>query len=174
MGGTEVYNIITNDRMIKINNMRGEMKALMIHDVRFTEVNGVDSAFNLPHVYIYSPNPYVEGTKECDFQEDGNAVHFWARLHKTGIGSKMKNFELAMAEGKKGMENINLEMFHAAAIKLRIFPDERMAASSGTSRLGVCRVENASFSFDCADCYSLSSAPCVDPMLMICAIMGVE
>merc|ERR1712217_685924 len=113
----------TTERIIKVNNMQGEMKALMIHDVRFTEVNGVDTSFNLPHVYIYSPNPYVEGTKESDYTDDGKPVHFWGRVHKNGMGSKAKEYELALAEGKKGMENLNIEMFHSSLMKMGMFAD---------------------------------------------------
>merc|ERR1712061_833658 len=172
--GTEVYNIITNDRMIKINNMRGEMKALMIHDVRFTEVNGVDSAFNLPHLYIYSNNPYKEGAKESDFVDDGNPVHFWARVHKTGMGKNMKGFELSVAEGKKGVEKLNLEMFHAALMEMKVFPDNRMAFHMANDKKGACLVEDAQFSFDCKECYCVSVGPYVDPAMILCAVMGVE
>lgn len=172
--GTEMYKIVTTDRVIKVNSIDGAMKALMVYDVRFTEVNGVDTAFMLPHVYIYSERPYVDGAKESDFSDDGKPMHFWARLHKTGIGKKMKGFELSMAEGKKGMENLNLEMFHAAALEAKLFPDDRMAFTAATTKAGVCLVEEAKFSFDCADCYSVSIAPCVDPVLMICSVMGVE
>lgn len=172
--GTDIYKIVTNDRIIKITDMAGEMKALMIHDVRFTEVNGVDSAFNLPHLYIYSSRPYVEGTKESDFVDEGNPVHFWARVHKTGMGKNEKKFELGMAEGKKGMENLNLEMFHAAAFESKLFPDDRMTFHTATSKKGACLVNEAKFSFECAGCYSVSVGPCVDPVLMLCAVMGVE
>mmetsp|Transcript_78441 Transcript_78441/g.208292 ORF Transcript_78441/g.208292 Transcript_78441/m.208292 type:complete len:89 (+) Transcript_78441:366-632(+) len=88
-------------------------------------------------------------------------MHVWARLHKTGMaeGNKMKDFELSMAEGKKGMENPNLEMFHAPALEAKLFPDGRVAFTAATTRAGMCLVEEAKFSFDCAGCYSVSIAP---------------
>lgn len=171
--GSDFCRITTDDRSVKIFNMRGQLRAVLIHDSRLTEVSGAASDFHLPHVFVYAPEPYEAGAPESDFLENDKPVYYWARIHKASMGKKTKDFVVAFAESAK--ERLSMERFQAAAFGLRLFHDGRMAFSeAGGDRAGAARAEAASFGFECAGCYSLSVGPCVDPVLMICAMLGVE
>lgn len=172
--GSDFCKIENGKSQMRLTNMNGDLIGMMIHDVRMTEVNGIDATFNLPHMYIYHTRPYVDGVTDSDYvDQDDKQVFIWARIHKTSMGSKYpSSFEICLAEGKKSGDNLNIEMFTGSPIELKSFSESNMALKRHGN--GAARITDADFSFECANCYNIAIAPCMDPVLVLCSIMGVD
>mmetsp|Transcript_110715 Transcript_110715/g.313222 ORF Transcript_110715/g.313222 Transcript_110715/m.313222 type:complete len:235 (+) Transcript_110715:63-767(+) len=165
--------IVENSALtLRVKNPKGDLIALMIHDVRLSEVNGIDATFNLPHMYVYALLPYADGPKESDFTDGDTPVYFWSRIHKTSMGSKCKSYEVALAGGKRTGENLNIEMFRGSAFDFKDFGEGNIAVKWNGK--GAARVTNAAFDFDCTNCYGIAVAPNVDPILVMCCLFAME
>mmetsp|Transcript_37510 Transcript_37510/g.85272 ORF Transcript_37510/g.85272 Transcript_37510/m.85272 type:complete len:229 (-) Transcript_37510:129-815(-) len=164
-GGEEYVKILTEPGKKKIYTMKGDFIATVIFSIRYSEVNAVDAAFNLPHVYIYTTRPMKDGQEPSDQREGDKPLYIWARVHKTS--NLATKFEVALAEFKGSPKGQNLEKFGYMVFSSTLFKDGRMEVKKGSQ--GACRIE---FRND-AD-YSVTVAPCVDPVLMVCTVMSME
>mmetsp|Transcript_118384 Transcript_118384/g.368680 ORF Transcript_118384/g.368680 Transcript_118384/m.368680 type:complete len:230 (+) Transcript_118384:81-770(+) len=165
--GSDFLNVISASGRKRLVAMDGTTCCVLIFSVRYSEVNAVDAAFNLPHVYVYSTFPYKEGQKESDFEDDGKKLYLWARVHKVANVGTPK-FEVAMAEFQGSATGPNIERFGFTMYTSIIFSDGRMEILK--RGVGCCRV---GFNEDNSE-YSVTIAAFIDPALMISSIMAME
>lgn len=171
--GSDLCKVIGAANQTSVLDMNDKMITTLITNVRFSEVNGIDAAFNLPHLYVYAPSPYADGQAQTQYMyKEETPLYMWSRIHKTSVGkSAAVGFEMAMAEGKANA-TANIDLFMESLYTSRTFADGRMIVKKCNK--GAAMVEEAKFDFDCTDCHSVALAPCLDPILMVCLVMAME
>mmetsp|Transcript_23395 Transcript_23395/g.72887 ORF Transcript_23395/g.72887 Transcript_23395/m.72887 type:complete len:224 (-) Transcript_23395:135-806(-) len=160
--GADLVKCVAGPGRKKLYTMKDELICVLVFSVHYSEVNAVDAAFNLPHVYVYTLRPYKDGQEPAEIKEGEKALYMWARIHKvSNIG--VPKFELALAEFQGSPKGPNLEKFGYMAYRSTLFPDGRMEIKKESD--GCCRVE---FADGGKDVYTVSMA------LMLCCVMGME
>mmetsp|Transcript_1230 Transcript_1230/g.3482 ORF Transcript_1230/g.3482 Transcript_1230/m.3482 type:complete len:229 (-) Transcript_1230:171-857(-) len=170
---TDPMKVVTEDgkELLTVKNTAGRMYvckdsipiAVLLVNVRGSEVNAVDCTCNHPHVYVYAFKPYKEGQQKLESTEDGRPLYIWARVDKTSKLSAPA-FRTHMAE-VKGSGNDIVEMFGEPKFCSNMLQDGRMVTRFPNGK-GVCLADIQ------GEDYALSVAPGADPALMICQIAG--
>lgn len=166
-GGGEFLKIINSTGRKKVCTADGTLITVLIFSVRYSEVNAVDAAFNLPHIYIYSTRPFKEGQPQSEYQEGKEALYMWARVHKVANVGTPK-FEIAMAEFEGSSQGANIEKFGYCAYVSTMFGPGKLSISKGSN--GCCHCIDATGSGS----YDVTIAANIDPALMISIVMSIE
>mmetsp|Transcript_62812 Transcript_62812/g.141887 ORF Transcript_62812/g.141887 Transcript_62812/m.141887 type:complete len:240 (+) Transcript_62812:89-808(+) len=93
--------------------------ATVVLGARDSEVQGVDSTMNLPHMYVYTFKSVLDGQKASDYQEDDKSLYYWARVVKNGTST----FEVSKADqmpAADSKENIDLFTFPRYVVKKKM------------------------------------------------------
>mmetsp|Transcript_65987 Transcript_65987/g.212857 ORF Transcript_65987/g.212857 Transcript_65987/m.212857 type:complete len:246 (+) Transcript_65987:65-802(+) len=175
--GTEICKVISQNGRQVITSMSDEKLAIVVHSVRYSEVNGVDASFNLPHVYIYAFSAYKDDQTPAEFEDGGKKLYYWGRVHKMA-GSKptadskntKKNFIASMAN-QKGTGGSLLEMFSGEDYSATMFPPDGNIAAKRYGKVGAV---TASQSDENQDQLTVSLAANVDQAFAICMIIIME
>merc|ERR1712137_764414 len=111
--------------------------------------------------YIYSVKPYVEGQPASEeTTEDGTPLYSWATVSKI-LWTIPQSYSVCFATG-----NDTYDGGSYMGSPPRVFSPE-MSVSDVSSGAGAALVNRAFFQFECANSYSLTIAPGIDPALMI-------
>jgi hypothetical protein len=145
-------------------DMKENMVAVLIHGTRFSEVNGADATFNLPHMYVYTLKAYREGQPPCEFSVDDKQLYLFARLHKQGPAS----FEVCFPE-LMGNGQANVELFSTVAYVANVFKDGGIAIKKHGFGAVRCKPDP-----DNAEDYKVGVSPMVDPALAAVMVMIIE
>jgi len=170
--GSALCAVESGAKALRVRGGGEALAAVLAHSVRHSEVNGIDAAFNLPHVYVYAPQPYAGDPGEADFTDGDTPLYLWARVHSTSMSSKCSTYEVALAEGRRGGTGLNIETFGGSSFASKDFGGGRVAIKWNGK--GAARATNAEFDFECENCYGVATAPNVDPILMMCCLFAME
>lgn len=135
-----------------VNDPSGELIAVIIR-----QVLTIKRAF-----YIYAPIERVPDQEpSSETGPDGQPLYSWALVSMMPFECTVRpSLRMAMATGNNTFGD---EIYHGRKPAMCTY---KMDVTKDA--LGCCRIDRGSFQFECANCYSLTIAQGIDPVLMVC------
>jgi hypothetical protein len=144
-----------------------ESYAMIINNIRYSEINGDDSTINAPHTYIYTYKPYLENQPASEIADSGKPLFLWARIQSAT--EKSKKFSVSIAE-HAGADGSKLALFGGERYFGTKRPDGNVLMT-GLKGRGVVHEVPADFTFECQDCWRVAIGPMIDPVLVVCTLI---